>query len=385
MGRDIIYLDNSAGSWPKPRRVAKAMANAISEFGANPGRGNYRLTRHTAALVEAAREVTADFFGMNDPQRVIFTAGATASLNMALLGTLEKGDVLLLTGMEHNAVSRPAAALADHRGVILRNLVADSKGGIDGKQVIRALKDRPRPRLMVVDHGSNVCGAVADVAALAPAARRARVPLLLDAAQTAGLLPVDMRRMSLAACAIAGHKALYGPAGIGVLLLSPKLHPAPLIYGGTGSRSEERRQPESYPEHLEAGSVNVPGIAGFLAGLEFVREIGRERLLEKSLSLTKRLAEGLGNIRGIRLYLPEGGVALPVLSVNVRGRDPATVAALLDRRYGICVRSGYHCAPAAHRALGTLDAGTVRFSPGWFNTPADIDAAISAMKEIAGE
>ena len=380
MHNGYIYLDNSAGSWPKPPRVAQAMAEALTAYGANPGRGNYALTRQTAALVEEAREETAEFFGLPDPKRVVFTSGATMSLNMAINGLLSPDDILLLAGMEHNAVSRPAAALADEGKIELREVIADSRGELRAAEIGEQLRRRPRPALLALTHGSNVCGSVAPLTAIALQAKRRRVHLLLDASQTAGLLPVHMRRLAISACAVAGHKALYGPAGVGALLLSAKTDPRPLIFGGTGSRSEEREQPRELPEHLEAGSVNVPGIAGYLAGLRFVKEIGVSTLYAKAMALTEQLRQGAGNIPGVRLY---GRPQLPVLSLNIEGKDPGEVAALLDSRYHICVRSGYHCAPAAHRALGTLEAGTVRFSPGWFNTREDIEAALTALSEIA--
>lgn len=380
----MIYLDNAAGSFPKPPQVARAMAESLAEYGANPGRGNYRLTRRTAAMVESAREQAAELFGLSDSSRVIFTAGATMSLNLAVQGMLRSGDTLLLPGMEHNAVSRPAAELED-RGVIrVRRLLADREGYPRLNELERELRAPQRPALLALTHASNVCGAVAPLDEIAALARQRHVPLLVDAAQSAGLLPLSMRRTPLSLLAIAGHKALYGPPGIGLLLVDETADPRPLISGGTGSRSEERRQPRDYPEHLEAGSVNVPGIAGLAAALAFVREIGIEELCGKAMRLTDRLAEMAGNIPGIELYLPQTPrPRLPVLALNIRRRDPAEAAALLDSRYGICIRSGYHCAPAAHRALGTMEEGCLRFSPGWFNTPQEIEQTGRALAELA--
>ena len=379
----MIYLDNSAGSHPKPPQVARAMAEALSEYGANPGRGNYALTRKTAALVDKAREKTAAMFGLNDSSRVVFTAGATMSLNMGIQGMLRWGDRLLLTGMEHNAVSRPAAALADEAKIKLHTLLADSDGYLRMDQIQQAIK-KDFPSLVVVTHSSNVCGSVAPLADIAALTQKRHIPLLVDAAQSAGLLPISMAKMPFTLLALAGHKGLYGPPGVGALLVAPGVHPQPLITGGTGNRSEERRHPDFYPDHLEAGSINVPGIAGFAAALDFVREIGIAELYGKAMTLTERLAEMAGNIPGIELYLPQRSrPRTPVLALNITRLDPAEAAELLDSRYGICIRSGYHCAPAAHQALGTMEEGCLRFSPGWFNTMDDIEKAGLALAELA--
>ena len=378
---NMIYLDNSAGSHPKPPAVAAAMAAAINEYGANPGRGNYAMSRHTSAFVEKAREKLADFFHLADPRQVIFTAGATMSLNMGLRGLLSDGKKLLLCGMEHNAVSRPAAAMSDSGMISVCQLFADSCGNYRLAYIASKLAYGDIS-LMAVTHGSNVNGAVVDLPAIAALARKSHTPLLLDAAQTGGLLPLDMRKLPRCAVSIAGHKGLFGPAGIGVLLVQG-LELQPLLLGGTGIRSEERLMPRENPEHLEAGSINVAGIAGLMAGLDFVEQTGIEQIYDHSCRLTRRLAEMAGNIAGMELYLPAGGVQLPVLALNIKGLDPAEVAAWLDSRYGVCVRSGYHCAPAAHRALGTMESGSVRFSPSWFNTMEDIEHTARALEEIA--
>ena len=380
----MIYLDNAASSFPKPPQVGKAMAEALDEYGANPGRGNYALTRKTASMVESAREKVADLFGVKDSKRVIFTAGATMSLNMAIQGMLKQDDLLLLPGMEHNAVSRPAADLED-RGIIkVKTLLADKDGYLRLEALEKEISAAKRPALVALTHSSNVCGAVAPLAEIAAMTRKKHLPLLVDAAQSGGLIPISMERTPVSLLALAGHKALYGPPGIGVLIVSDRVDPRPLISGGTGNRSEERQHPAFYPDHLEAGSINVPGIAGLAAALDFVRGIGIEELFGKSMRLTDRLAEMAGNTPGIEVYLPElPRQRTPVLALNISKRDPAEAAELLDSRYGICIRSGYHCAPAAHRALGTMAEGCLRFSPGWFNTLDDIEKAGMALAELA--
>ncbi len=380
----MIYLDNAAGSFPKPPQVGKAMAEALAEYGANPGRGNYTLTRKTASMVESAREKVAGMFGLRDSSRVIFTAGATMSLNMAIYGMLKQDDVLLLPGMEHNAVSRPAADLEDRGIVKVRTLLADRDGYLRLEDIEREASAARRPALLALTHSSNVCGSVAPLAEIAALARQKHIPLLVDAAQSGGLIPLSLEKTPISLLALAGHKALYGPPGIGVLLVSDRVDPRPLITGGTGNRSEERRHPDFYPDHLEAGSINVPGIAGLAAALDFVQEIGVEELFGKTMRLTDRLAEMAANTPGIEVYLPElPRQRTPVLALNITKRDPAEAAELLDSRYGICIRSGYHCAPAAHRALGTMAEGCLRFSPGWYNTLEDIEKAGLALAELA--
>jgi cysteine desulfurase family protein len=386
----MIYLDNAAGSHPKPPQVGAAMARALDVYGANPGRGNHEMTRQTAAMVEAVRYQVAEFFGLKDSTRVIFTAGATMSLNMAIYGLLREGDTLILPGMEHNSISRPACALEDAGKIKIKSLMADQAGYLKTDEISQACASQPHPALLALTHASNVCGSLAPLDEIAAIARKRGVPLLVDAAQSAGLVEISMSKTPLSVLALAGHKALYGPPGIGVLLVSDWVSPAPLVRGGTGNLSEERGQPEFYPDRLEAGSLNVPGIAGLGAALDFVAEIGIEELYAKAMQLTGRLAEMAGNIAGIELYLPPRPQPplppqhrVPVLALNISRRDPAEVSSLLDSRYGIAIRSGYHCAPAAHRALGTMAEGCLRFSPGWFNTMAEIEKAGQALAELA--
>lgn len=379
-GDRMIYLDNAAGSHPKPEQVKLAMAEALDRYGANPGRGNYQLTRQTSAMVDQTRQKLAAFVGAPAPERMIFTAGATMSLNLALRGLLRAGDHVIYSGMEHNAVYRPLAALEDGKTVSLTRIKPDAYGYITAGQVERAL--RPNTALIALSHASNVCGSVQPVAEIGIIARERRIPFLVDAAQSAGLLPLDVEGMHISLLALAGHKALYGPAGIGSLYVSPSVSLRPFLLGGTGGQSELRQQPSEYPAHLEAGSLNTAGIAAWGAALDFVQEIGVERLYAHSMALLERLIAALSRNKRLRLHLPpESRERAPLLSLIVRGMEATEAAACLDAE-GICVRAGYHCAPLAHRALGSFDAGSLRFSPGWFNTEADIDAAAAALSRL---
>lgn len=380
----MIYLDNAAGSHPKPLRVVAAMAEALSKYGANPGRGNHEMTKKTADMIQSVRDKVAELFGVNDSTHVIFTAGATMSLNMAIFGSLRKGDTLILPGMEHNAISRPAAALEDAGTIRIKTLIAESDGYLDLNAIRLVCASYPRPALLAVTQGSNVCGSVAPLDEIAAIAQKKGIPLLVDAAQSGGLIPISIKKTPLSMLSLAGHKALYGPPGTGVLIVAENFSLAPFILGGTGNKSEERNHPDYYPDRLEAGSLNVPGIAGLGAAVDFVKEIGIEELYGKSMALTNRLTEMAANIPGIEVYVPARfKPRLPVLALNITKRDPAEISTLLDSRFGIAIRSGYHCAPAAHRALGTMEEGCLRFSPGWFNTKAEIEKAGLALAELA--
>lgn len=379
----MIYLDNAATSWPKAPGVAAAMTDFIAHDAGNPGRGAHRLALAAGRTVERTRAQLAAFFGIRDPSRLVFTANATAALNLAIKGLLKPGDRVVTTSMEHNAVVRPLHALAVRHGVQVEKVMA----GPDGRVSPAALIDRitPQTRLVVMTHASNVCGALQPVAEVGAACRRLGVPLLVDAAQTAGLFPISVSELGISLLAFPGHKGLLGPTGTGGLYVAPELELEPAVEGGTGTQSELPEQPRHCPERYEAGTVNTVGLAGLAAGLTYIAERGLQTLREHELYLADRLRRGLAALAGVRLVGADPDAAAadaPVVSVVVEGHDSGEVAALLDRDYGIAVRSGLHCAPDAHRTLGTLESGTIRFSPGPFNTIEDIDAAVVAMREI---
>lgn len=377
----MIYLDNAAGSHPKPPQVAEALAAALSAYGANPGRGNYAFTRQTAAMVQETRAKLARLVHAPEPARMIFTAGATMSANMAINGLLRDGDHVVCSSMEHNAVFRPLAVLADAKRITLHIVRADSWGYIKPEHIAAAVT--PRTRLIAVNHASNVCGSVQPLAEIGAVAAAGNVPLLVDAAQSAGLLPLDVQRMRISLLVLAGHKGLYAPAGVGALYVSRSVSLLPLLQGGTGSQSELRHQPSHYPDHLEAGSLNTAGIAAWSAALDFVGEIGIDALYSHAMRLTDQLAALLRGHPRLRLQLrpDEDRPRAPLLSVATPQADPAEIAARLDGA-GVCVRSGYHCAPLAHRTLGSFGEGTLRFSPGWFNTGAEIEQAAAALRAL---
>ena len=377
-----LYLDNAATSFPKPDAVCAAVDRAMRTCAANPGRGGYRLSLEAGRTVLAAREAAARLVNLQDPARVVFTGNATEAINIALFGVLAPGDRVVTTSMEHNAVVRPLRALAG-RGVEVVRVSADPSGCIDPADIMRACT--PGTRLLVMTHCSNVTGTVQPVAEIGPWCREHGILFMVDAAQSAGLFPLDVQSMAIDLLAVPGHKALYGPPGTGFLCVGEGLELKPLLYGGTGTRSMSDAQPDELPERLESGTLNVTGLAGLLAALDFVRDTGIEALRAHEQVLVARLHEGLQQLPGSKVYGPAGGSRQGgVLSFTLAGFDPATVGYRLDTEFDIGVRVGLHCAPEAHRTIGSFPEGTIRVSPGWFNNSGEIDHLLEALRTIAG-
>lgn len=378
-----IYLDNAATSFPKPPAVADAMLRHIQENGASMNRGVYASAQEAGMTALLLREELCRLFRHGDPTHCVLTSGNTMGLNMILRGWLRPGDHCLVSSMEHNAVMRPLQDLAA-RGIRFDRVPCDGCGRLDPEDVRRMI--RPETRLVLLAHGSNVGGGVQDAAAVGRICREYGVPFALDAAQTAGHWEIDFAGWGLSALSVPGHKGLMGPSGIGALLLSPdfagKL--TPIITGGTGSTSDLEIQPAYMPDRFESGTPNLPGIYGFQAAVEYIEAIGIPVLRQHETALAARLLDRLRDIPGTRLAGPwETANRVGVISVDFQRVDNAEAASRLELEYGILTRCGLHCAPAAHRTLGTFPQGTVRFSPGWFTTPEEIDAAASAIAEIA--
>lgn len=376
-----VYLDNAATSFPKPPAVAAAMVQALDAAG-NPGRGAHRLSLDAGRVVYETRETIAEFFGVSDPARVVFTANATAALNLALFGFLVPGDRVVTTTMEHNAVTRPLRVLAE-TGVKVVKVSGDRRGFVAPAELMRACRSE-RTRMLVLAHCSNVTGTLQAIDELGPWCRREGILLLVDAAQSAGLFPLHCEDGAIDLLAAPGHKGLLGPQGTGILCLREGLVPRPLVYGGTGGNSHSDLPPEQLPERLEAGTPNTPGLAGLKAGVDFVRSQGLARIRQREAELTGQLLEGLQAIPGISIFGPgdcsaRGGA----VSFLLADRDPAEIGFLLDRDHGILTRVGLHCAPDAHRTIGTFPRGTVRVSPGFFNTGEQIEALLDALRSLA--
>lgn len=355
------------------------MDAALREVGVAPGRGGYRQSLAAARIVFEARSALAGFFGLSDSSRLIFTHSATESLNLALNGLLKPGDHVVSTSVEHNALLRPLH-LAQSHGVEVSFVPADREGVVSEREVERAL--RPNSRLVALAHCSNVTGAVQPIAEIARIARRRGALLLLDAAQSAGYFPLDMAAQGIDLLAAPGHKGLYGPPGTGILAVAPGIRLEPLVVGGTGGNASSPEQPEEMPERFESGTTNTPALAGLKAGLDFLLETGLEAVRAKGKLLIEQLLEGLRAQPGVTIYGPARGERGAAVSFNLEGHDPAALGYLLDSGYDISVRAGLHCAPDVHRTIGSYPAGTVRVSPGYFNTQEDIAYFLKALHEL---
>jgi cysteine desulfurase family protein len=380
----LCYFDNAATSFPKPPQVLKAMENFTNEIGANPGRSGHRLSIRAGRIVEEVREKIAQLFNVADPLRITFTHNATYALNLALRGILKDGDHVITTSLEHNSVARPLRDL-EKKGIKLTILPADPKTcQIDLDKLNKAFKKNTK--MVVTLHGSNVTGRLLPLKEIGALAREKGVLYLVDAAQTAGCVPIDVFKMNIDLLAFTGHKALFGPQGTGGLYVRPGLQVASLIQGGTGSRSEEDRHPKFFPDALEAGTLNTVGLAGLNAGVAFVLKTGVKKIRKKETKLLKKLLEGLESIAGVTIYgSPQPSTNIPVLSFTIKGYEPSEVCDLLDHRYQIMSRVGLHCSPWVHQTLGTYPHGTVRFSLSYFNTEDQVEQALQAVEEISNK
>ena len=379
-----IYLDNAATSWPKPETVYCAVDNYHRRLGAPAGRGTYAEAGDTERIVLSCRKKIAALVGAADPSRIIFAQNGTDSLNLALHGLLRPGDHVVTTVCEHNSVLRPLRFLAEHRGVTTTYVPCDGQGYVDPDSIRKAIT--PKTRLIALIHASNVTGAIQPAEAVGKIAADHGVFFLLDAAQSLGHVPLNVSSLGCHLLAAPGHKGLLGPLGSGLLYLAQGVeqHLLPTRQGGTGTRSDEDKQPETLPDRYESGNLNVPAIVGLEAGVSHVQQLGDDRIEGASRALVQRLLAELVGLSGVRLYgPPTGSDRIGVVSLNVGDYDPQELAALLDAQWSIQTRAGIHCAPRMHAALDTLPAGTLRISLGHFTTQEQIDAAIAAITEIA--
>ena len=372
----MIYLDNAATSFPKPPQVIRAMTDALQNFGANPGRGGHQLALQAGRTVEKCREAAAALLGVPSPERVIFTRNCSESLNIAIAGMLHRGDEVICSHGEHNAVMRPLERFVSRGEITVKLLRPDRQGRIAPDVLRRAITSRTS--LVICCHASNVTGVIQPVRELGAVCHERNVPFLVDAAQTAGVLDVTLDSLNADMIAMPGHKGLLGPHGTGLLALRDSIDPEPLILGGTGSASESVRQPELLPDRYESGTLNLPGIAGLLAGIEFVAR-HREEIHQYETALNDRLRSQLSQLPGLTLLGDGQAPRVGITAVVPSGGDSAALADALDAT-GVAVRGGLHCAPAMHSYLGTMKSGAVRFSPGIYNTEREIDdtAALTA-------
>lgn len=378
-----VFLDNAATSNPKPEAVKQAMMDYLCNIGASPGRGGYSLSLEAGGIVFEAREAICNLFNAPSEDQVIFTPNVTYALNLALQGLLKPSDHVITTGMEHNSVIRPLRTLEEKRQVKVTVVPCDSEGRLDPQDIQAALC--PNTKLIVFTHASNVSGTVMPLADIAAIAHEAGIFLLVDTAQTAGVLQLDFKQLKLDGLAFTGHKSLYGPPGTGGLVVSKRLakEMEPLIYGGTGSKSDDEHQPLFLPDKFEAGTTNTVGIAGLLAGIKFITDTGQQQIAAHEKHLAQLFIDGLNDIPQIKLHGPKGEQnRVATVSITVPGQDLGELAYRLDAKYGIMVRSGLHCAPLAHRTLGTFPEGTLRFSFGYFNTEEEVIYSLDALNTL---
>ena len=388
----MIYFDNAATSWPKPPGVVEAMVHFLEAVGANPSRAAHRQAVESGRIVYGAREAVAELFHAPDPLRVVWCKNVTEALNLALQGLLRPGDHVVASSMEHNSMMRPLRALEGQPeqgsdGVEVTVVACSPLGELDPADIQAAI--RPDTRLVALNHASNVVGTVLPVAEVGAICRERGVLLLVDAAQTGGAYPIDVQADQIDLLGFTGHKSLGGPMGTGGLIVGERVDETqiePLVRGGTGSRSEHERQPDFLPDMCESGTPNVVGLAGLRAGVRWVLERGVEAIRAHEVTLTHALIEGLRAIPGVTVYgALDAELQTATVSFNIEKMEPSEAGLRLDDEYGIMCRVGLHCAPAAHKTLGTFPVGTVRFGLGAFNTLDEIETALQAVHQLAQE
>ena len=376
----MIYFDCAATTLQKPPAVAQAVMQAMETFG-NPGRGVHGAALDAARTVFEARQALSDLFGAEDPTRIAFTANATQSLNTAIKGLIRPGDHVITTALEHNSVLRPLYEM-EASGAELTIVPCDPSGNIRYEDIKNAVRENTRA--IVCTHASNLTGNMLDIARIGETARRHKLLFIVDASQTAGVFPIDVRRMQIDVLCFTGHKGLLGPQGTGGLYVRPGVAISPLLSGGSGVKTYCKTHPAEMPEALEAGTLNAHGIAGLTAALRYIRETGMDTIREKEQALMRAFYHGAKDIPGVTIYGDfSAQERCAIVSLNVRNYDSALVSDALFDQYGIATRPGAHCAPLMHEALGTVSQGAVRFSFSHFNTMKEIDAAIRALRELS--
>ncbi len=372
----MIYLDNGATSFPKPESVYSRVDEVLRTVGGNPGRASHRMALEADRVVFGARESLAFLLNINDAERLVFTKNATEGINIALKGLIKPGDHIITTSFEHNSVARPIKRLEEEGVSVTR--ISGTDGLISLEEVKAAIK--AETKLVCITHASNVFGAIQPARDIAKLCKDKGVLFMLDASQTAGALPLDLSTLGADIVAGTGHKALFGPQGTGFLYLAEGIEPLPLLDGGTGEIVDIL----PLPERLEAGTMNMPGLAGLGAGVDFLLETGIDKVRAHEVTLTVMLLDDLAAIEGLTIIGPtEPELKVPLVSFTLAGKEPREIGLSLDNDYDIMVRTGTHCAPEAHKTAGTFPNGTVRVSAGFFNTKEDIERLLFAVREIA--
>ncbi|NLV77384.1 MAG: aminotransferase class V-fold PLP-dependent enzyme [Tissierellia bacterium] len=379
----MIYFDNAATSFPKPNIVYDSILKAMKEYGANPGRSGHKLALKLGREIFKTRELISKLFNIDNPMNIVFTFNCTESLNIGIKGILKKGDHVITTSMEHNSVLRPLMDLKKE-GVEVTIVKGDSKGRINPEDIEKSIKKNTK--LIITTHVSNLTGTIMPIERIGKIAKENGVYYLVDAAQSAGIYDIDVKKMNIDILAFPGHKSLLGPQGTGGLYIREDLDVKELKQGGTGSISHLLEQPEVRPDKYESGTPNGPGIVGLGAGIKYILQEGVENIRKYEEELTKHFIEEALKIDGVKVYGPlninEQGAVVPI---NIGYEDSSEVSFILDEYYNICVRPGLHCAPLAHKTIGTFEQGVVRFSFGFYNTHDEIEKGIKAIREISKE
>ena len=379
----MVYLDNAATTYPKPVSVYNEVNRCIRLYGANPGRSGHRMSMNAAQQVYLSREAAARLYNVENVENISFTQNCTYALNTVIKGFLKRGDHVVVSDLEHNSVLRPLSGMAS-QGITYT--VAKAEHGDFDKTIDNFRKAiNEKTKLFIVNHASNVTGTILPLGRLTALAHQYDIKVLADTAQSSGVIPIDVQDMQLDFMASAGHKGLMGIMGTGILYVKNPELVSPLVCGGTGSGSLELVQPDTMPDKLESGTCNLPGICSLRAGIEFLSSKGIENIYKHEFVLLKALYDGLKDIPGIRLYTPEPKPLYnaPVMSFNVGDMQSEDTAEILDKKYSVAVRAGIHCAPLAHKALGTQKQGTVRISLSYFNNMSHINRALNAVRNIS--
>ncbi|MCF7794592.1 MAG: aminotransferase class V-fold PLP-dependent enzyme [Candidatus Cloacimonetes bacterium] len=383
----VIYFDNAATSFPKPKEVGEAILDYLQNIGANPGRSGHRKAVEAGQIVFRTRKLLADFFGLANPMYVIFTSNATEALNTAIRGILRNGDHVITSSMEHNSTIRPLHQMKKFGQIELTIVPSEYLGMLDPDDIKKAI--RKETKAIVINHVSNVNGCVQNINEIGDICKKNDIIFIVDAAQSAGVIPIDFKKDNIDLLAIPGHKGLYGPTGTGALLINDDFEIAkikPLKCGGTGSLSDSIEQPDFLPDMLESGTLNVAGIAGLKAGIEHIQQFGLEKIQEHKKQLQDHfIHKAAENIPDFKHFTNPDSPAVGVISFILKGKSVSEIAQILSEKYRIMCRQGLHCAPLAHQTLGTYPQGTIRFGFSIFNTIEEIDFAVNALREIANE
>jgi len=375
----MIYLDNAATSFPKPKETVEYANNFILNIGGNPGRSGHTLSTEAARIIFETRERLTTFINGKDSKRLLFTQNGTESLNLAILGLFKEKDHVITTSMEHNSVMRPLTFLEKEKGVEVSIARCSKQGRLDIKEIKRLIQKNTKA--VIINHGSNVIGNIQPVEEIKDTVRD--IILIVDACQTIGAYPIDIERDNIDILCFSCHKSLYSIQGLGAIYIRDGIELKPLKFGGTGSKSEFTEQPDFLPDKYESGTPNTPGIASLLGGLTFIEKTGLENIIKKKMVLREMIIKGLSVINGITVYgNPDGKENVPVISFNMKGKLPSEVGYELNKK-GIYVRVGLHCSPLAHKTIGTFPEGTVRVAPGYFTGEEEVVKFLEVLREIA--